>query len=150
MAHTFTNLLTHVIFSTKDRLPYIDGDLKAQLYPYMVGILREIDVRTPIINGTSDHVHLLVQLPPVLALSNAMRILKTNSSKWVHDRWPTRSKFAWQTGYGAFSVSKSNAGAVFGYIADQEEHHRKKTFQEEFWEYLKKHEIDYDERYIWE
>ena len=78
MAHTFTNLLTHVIFSTKDRLPHIDSDLKAQLYPYMVGILRELDGRRPIINGTSDHVHILVQLPPVLALSDAMRILKTN------------------------------------------------------------------------
>jgi putative transposase len=102
MAHTFTNLLTHSIFSTKDRLPQIDSDLKTHL------------------------------------------------SKWVHDRWPERSKFAWQTGYGAFSVSKSNADAVFGYIADQEEHHRKKTFQEEFVEYLKRHEIEYDERYIWE
>ena len=150
MAHTFTNLLTHIIFSTKDRLPHIDDDLRAQLYPYMVGILRELDGKTSIINGTSDHVHLLVQLPPVLALSDAMRILKTNSSKWVHDRWPVRSKFGWQTGYGAFSVSKSNADAVSRYIADQEEHHRKKTFQEEFLEYLKKHEIEYDERYIWE
>jgi REP-associated tyrosine transposase len=116
----------------------------------MVGILRELDGNTSIINGTSDHVHLLVQFPPGLSLSDAMRILKTNSSKWIHDRWPARSKFAWQTGYGAFSVSKSSAGAVFGYIADQEEHHRRKTFQEEFLEYLKKHEIDYDERYIWE
>lgn len=150
MAHTFTNLLTHIIFSTKDRLPHIDADLKAQLYPYMVGILRELDGKTSIINGTSDHVHLLVQLPPVLSLSDAMRILKTNSSKWVHDRWPARSKFAWQTGYGAFSVSKSNADAVARYIADQEEHHQKKTFQEEFVEYLKRHEIEYDERYIWE
>ena len=150
MAHTFTNLLTHVIFSTKDRLPHIDADLKAQLYPYVVGILRELDGKTSIINGTSDHVHLLVQLPPVLSLSDAMRILKTNSSKWVHDRWPARSQFGWQTGYGAFSVSGSNADAVFGYIADQEEHHRRKTFQEEFLEYLRKHQIEYDERYIWE
>jgi REP element-mobilizing transposase RayT len=92
MAHTFTNLLTHVIFSTKDRLSQIDGDLKAQLYPYMVGILRELDGKTSIVSGTPDHVHLLVQLPPILALSDAMRILKTNSSKWVHDRWPVRSK----------------------------------------------------------
>jgi len=116
----------------------------------MVGILRELDGKTSIVNGTPDHVHLLVQLPPALALSDAMRILKTNSSKWVHDRWPVRSKFGWQTGYGAFSVSKSNADAVSRYIADQEEHHRKKTFQAEFLEYLKKHEIEYDERYIWE
>ena len=92
----------------------------------------------------------MVQLPPDLALSDAVRVLKTNSSKWVHEQWPTRSKFAWQTGYGAFSVSKSNAAAVTKYIADQEKHHRRKTFQEEFLEYLKKHEIAYDERYIWE
>jgi len=81
MAHTFTNLLTHIIFSTKDRLPHIDTGLKAQLYPYMVGILRELDGNTSIINGTSDHVHLLVQFPPGLSLSDAMRILKT--SKWI-------------------------------------------------------------------
>jgi len=150
MAHTFTNLVTHIIFSTKDRLPQIDVDLKSQLYPYMGGIIRELDGKASLINGTFDHVHLLVQLPPVLALSDAMRVLKTNSSKWVHEQWPARSKFAWQTGYGAFSVSKSNADAVGRYIADQEEHHRSKTFQEEFLEYLKKHEIDYDEKYIWE
>jgi len=150
VAHTFTNLLTHIIFSTKDRLPQIDADLKAQLYPYMVGIFRELDGKISIINGTSDHVHLLVQLPPVLPLSDAMRILKTNSSKWVHEQWTARSKFAWQTGYGAFSVSRSNADAVARYIANQEEHHRRKTFQEEFLEYLNKHEIEYDERYIWE
>ena len=92
----------------------------------------------------------MVQLPPDLALSDAVRVLKTNSSKWVHEQWPARSKFAWQTGYGAFSVSKSNAAAVTKYIADQEKPHRRKTFQEEFLEYLKKHEIAYDERYIWE
>jgi len=150
MAHTFTNLLTHIVFSTKDRLPQIEDDLKAQLCPYMGGILRELDGKASIINGTSDHVHLLVQSPPVLALSDAMRVLKTNSSKWVHERWPARDKFGWQTGYGAFSVSKSNADAVSRYIADQAEHHLKKTFQEEFLEYLRKHEIEYDERYIWE
>ena len=87
---------------------------------------------------------------PVLALSDAMRILKTNSSKWVHDRWPTRSKFGWQTGYGAFSVSKSNADAVFGYIADQEEHHRKIGFQDELRALLRKHEIEWDEKYVWD
>jgi len=150
MAHTFTNLLTHIIFSTKNRLPQIDGDLKERLHPYLGGILRKLDGKASIVNGTCDHVHLMVQLPPDLALSDAVRVLKTNSSKWVHEQWPTRSKFAWQTGYGAFSVSKSNAAAVTKYIADQEKHHRRKTFQEEFLEYLKKHEIAYDERYIWE
>jgi REP element-mobilizing transposase RayT len=150
MAHTFTNLLTHVIFSTKDRVPHIDAELKPDLFAYMGGIVREIDGKALGINGTADHVHLLIKLPPTIAISDAMRVLKTNSSRWVHEQWDSRSAFGWQTGYGAFSVSQSNVPAVLRYIANQEEHHRKVSFQEEFLAYLKKHGIEYDERYIWE
>jgi putative transposase len=150
MAHTFTNLLTHVIFSTKDRLPSIDREVKPHLLPYLGGIVRELEGRALIINGTPDHVHLLIGLPPTVCVSDAMRIVKANSSRWVHEKWPEHSKFAWQVGYGAFSVSQSNIAAVRQYIADQEEHHRKISFQEDFLAYLKKHKIEYDERYIWE
>jgi len=150
MAHTFTNLLTHVIFSTKDRLPSIDTEVKPHLLRYLGGIVRELDGRLLIVNGTPDHVHLLIALPPAVCVSDAMRVVKTNSSRWVHDKWADRSRFAWQVGYGAFSVSQSNLTAVRQYIADQEEHHRKISFQEEFLAYLKKHEIEHDERYIWE
>jgi putative transposase len=150
MAHTFANLLTHVIFSTKDRIGFIDADLGPSLYPYMGGIIREINGTALAINGPQDHVHLLVSLPANVAISDAMRVLKTNSSRWVHEQWPQRRGFAWQTGYGVFSVSQSNADQVCAYIANQEEHHRHVSFQEEFLAFLKRHGIAFDERYIWE
>lgn len=149
MAHTFTNLLTHIVFSTKHRTPQLDQELKPQLLAYMGGIVRELNGVALLINGTADHVHLLVRLPATLALANVLRTIKTNSSRWVHEKWPARSDFVWQTGYGAFSVSQSNASAVLRYIATQEEHHRKVSFQQEMIAYLRRHGIDYDERHIW-
>ncbi len=101
-------------------------------------------------NGTIDHVHLLVSLPPRVAVSDALRFLKPNSSGWVHDRWAKRRSFGWQLGYGAFSVSKSHVPEVLKYIANQEMHHSKVSFKEEFIEFLKKHDIEYGERYLWE
>jgi REP element-mobilizing transposase RayT len=150
MAHTFTNLLTHVIFSTKDRTPSIDAELRPQLFAYMGGIVREHNGTALMVNGTADHVHLLLRLPPTISLAETTRVLRTNSSRWIHEKWPSRSTFGWQTGYGAFSVSQSNVSAVLRYIANQEEHHRKVSFQEEFVAYLRRHGIEYDERYIWE
>jgi putative transposase len=150
MAHTFINLLTHIIFSTKHRAPQIDQELKSQLLVYMGGIVREIRGVALLINGTADHVHLLVRLPATVALADILRVIKTTSSRWVHEKWSTRSDFAWQTGYGAFSVSQSNAEVVLRYIANQEEHHRKISFQQEMVTYLRRNKIEYDERYIWE
>jgi len=150
MAHTYTNLLTHVIFSTKDRTPLIDAELKPKLLAYMGGILREMKGTALIINGTKDHVHLLIGLPPPLSLSEVMRVVKTNSSKWVHETRSSRATFGWQSGYGAFSVSQSNVTTVSEYIAHQEEHHKRVSFKEEFLSFLKKHGIEYDERYIWQ
>jgi REP element-mobilizing transposase RayT len=150
MAHTFTNLLTHVIFSTKDRASYIDAELKPELLAYLGGMIREVGGKAYAINGTTDHVHLFINLSPAIALSDAMRAVKANSSRWVSEKWLSRKSFGWQIGYGAFSVSKSNVSEVVKYIRNQESHHRKVTFQEEFIAFLKKHEIGYDERYIWE
>jgi len=150
MAHTYTNLLTHIIFSTKNREPTINDEIRSRLFPYMGGVLREIQVRPILINGTSDHVHLLIAIPPAISVSDSMRILKTNSSRWVHETWPRTTDFGWQAGYGAFSVSQSNAEAVRAYIADQENHHRHLTFKDEFLAFLRRHEIEFDERYIWE
>ena len=150
MAHTFTNLLTHVIFGTKDRTSSIDAELKPQLFAYMGGIVREYDSTALMVNGTADHVHLLLRLPPSVSIAEAMRVLKANSSRWVHEKWPSHSTFGWQTGYGAFSVSQSNVSAVLRYIVNQEEHHRKVSFQEEFVTYLQRHGIEYDGRYIWQ
>ena len=150
MAHTFTNLLCHVIFSTKDRLPQIDADLRPRLMAYLGGIVRELHAAPLIANGPDDHVHLLVGLPATLAVADLVRVVKANAWRWVHEQWPARKAFAWQTGYGAFSVSQSSAEAVRQYIAGQEEHHRHVSFQEEFVAFLKRHGIAYDDRYIWE
>ena len=149
MSRTFTNLLTHLIFSTKNRDPMIVLEIEPELHRYLGGLTRDLKGKAYGINGTFDHVHMLVSLPPVVSISDALRYLKANSSGWVHDKWPSKP-FAWQLGYGAFSVSKSNVPEVLRYIARQKEHHRKVTFKEEFLEFLIKYGIEYDERYIWD
>ena len=148
MSHTAGNVILHLIFSTKDREPLITPEIRNDLFAYLGGIIREMKGTALIVNGTSDHVHLLVRIRPVHAVAQIARLIKANSSKWVHEKWNTR--FAWQTGYGAFSVSESNVSVVSQYIAEQEEHHKKHTFQEEYVAFLRKNSIPYDERYIWE
>jgi len=149
MSRTFTNLLTHLVFSTRDREPFIVPELKPELYAYLGGLAHELRGKPYGINGTSDHVHMLISLPPSVSISEALRFIKSNSSGWVHDKWPKRRALAWQLGYGAFSVSKSNVPGVLKYIRNQEAHHRKIAFKEELIDFLLKHEIEYDERYIW-
>ena len=148
MSRTFTKLLTHIIFSTRDREPLIVPEFKSELYAYLGGLTRELRGKAYATNGTTDHVHMLVGLPPVVSISEGMRFIKSNSSGWIHDKWPRKS-FGWQLGYGAFSVSKSNVPEVLRYIANQEVHHRRSTFKEEFLDLLRRYEIDCDERYIW-
>jgi REP element-mobilizing transposase RayT len=150
MAHTFTHLLAHIIFSTKNREPLLDADLKPRLFAYMGGIVRELGGAALLINGPTDHVHLLVSLPSTKSISDFMRVLKTNSSRWVHEQFPAKQTFAWQTGYGAFSVSESNRCAVEKYIANQEEHHRVTDFKDEFISFLKRHGMGYEEKYLWD
>ena len=116
----------------------------------MGGIVRNLKATALNINGPMDHVHLLVVLPPTLCMSDFLRDLKSNSTGWVREQGPKRFAFGWQIGYGAFSVSESNVEEVKAYIANQEEHHRIMSFQEEFVSLLKKHGIQYDEKYIWE
>ncbi|HMD85580.1 MAG TPA: IS200/IS605 family transposase [Terriglobia bacterium] len=131
MAHTFASLYTHVIFSTKDRLPFLTAELRPDLLAYRGGIVRKLGGKLVDANARLDHVHCLLSLPPALAVADALRILKTNSSAWVHET-RRRAAFAWQAGYGAFSVSQSNVPAVVKYIRNQDQHHRRITFQEEF------------------
>lgn len=150
MAHTFTNLRTHIIFSPKDRLPVITADLKTRLFAYLGGIIRDLNGKAIIVGGTADHVHLLLSMTPTLSISETLRLLKANSSRWVNRERSTKQAFAWQSGYGAFSVSESSAAAVVKYIQSQEEHHKRVSFQEEFVAFLKKNGITYDERYLWE
>ncbi|MFZ0961281.1 MAG: IS200/IS605 family transposase [Terriglobia bacterium] len=148
MSHSYTNLLTHVIFSTKDREPLITAALRDDLLAYLGGIVRELGGALRAANARPEHVHLLCSLPPTVAMADALRVVKTNSSRWVH-RSRNYSGFEWQAGYGAFSVSHSLAPAVVRYIGDQEKHHRRVTFQEELIAFLQKNGIAYDERYIW-
>lgn len=148
MPHTHTNLLTHIVFGTKDRMPLIPAELKHQLHAYMGGIVREVGGKAYTINGTTDHVHLLISLPPALALSDAIRVLKANSSRWMRGE-KKADKFGWQPGYGAFSVSQSNAKAVAAYIDGQEEHHRKVSFRDVFVAFLKKNQIEFEEKFLW-
>ena len=149
MAQTFTNLLTHVIFSTKERRPCIRPEWKPNLLAYMGGIVRELNGKALAIDGANDHVHILLWMPPTRSISETLRILKTNSSRWVNQECGMKQSFAWQAGYGAFSVSHSTAPAVVRYIRGQENHHQRVSFQEEFVEFLKRNGIEYDERYIW-
>jgi putative transposase len=149
MSHTYSYLATHIMFSTKDRLPTITADLKPRLWTYMNGVISNIGDKALAINGMADHAHLLVLLPPTIAMAETLRALKTNSSKWVHENWREQSKFAWQSGYSAFSVSRSGVKDVVRYIDNQEEHHRKFSYQGELLALFKKHGIEYDERHIW-
>jgi REP element-mobilizing transposase RayT len=119
MPHTTTNLLVHFIFSTKQRCALIKPDFEKDLHAYLGGIIRQIGGTALCVNGTGDHIHLLVRMPADHSVAEMARLIKTNSSKWVHGRWPEHRGFAWQTGYGAFTVSESSADAVRDYISDQ-------------------------------
>ena len=149
MGHTYTNLLTHIIFSTKDRLPYLRDEQRHDVFTYMGGIVRELKGSALNVNGVDDHVHILVRLPASFAVARAAEIIKTNSSRWIHERRILHRSFAWQAGYSAFSVSESQSEEVCKYITNQQEHHRKFTFQEELLAFLERSHIQYDERYIW-
>jgi REP element-mobilizing transposase RayT len=150
MAHTYTSILVHAVFSTSGRAPLLTDDLRPEMHAYLAGILRRLEAVPIIVGGATDHVHLLARLPADLAVSDCLRMLKTNSSRWAKQRWPQRRSFAWQGGYGAFSVSESKRGAVIRYIQDQEQHHRRISFQEELLKLLKNHGVEFDERYIWQ
>jgi putative transposase len=149
VAHTFVNALFHCVFSTKQRRRLITPDLQERLWPLMGGIAREQGLKALTIGGVEDHVHLLLSLPATIALAKAIQAIKGASSRWVHDTFPEHRLFAWQEGYGAFSIGTSQTEATLDYIRSQPEHHRQTTFQEEFRMFLKKHGIEYDERYVW-
>ena len=147
---TFTNLLFHIVYSTKYRTASIRPDWRDELFGYIGGIVREQKGTLVKIGGVEDHVHLLAKLSPTIAISDVLRTIKSNSSKWINERSDVDRKFVWQSGYAAFSVSESRAPIVSAYIAKQAEHHRTKTFEEEFIEILKKHKVEYDPRYVFE
>jgi REP-associated tyrosine transposase len=148
MAESFTNLIYHIVFSTKNRQPLITDAHQSRLYEYIGGTIRGLGGISLAINGTEDHVHLLAKLRPDKALSDVLRDLKANASGWMHDVFPDLKDFSWQRGYGAFTVSQSNIEKVQDYIARQKEHHQKKSFRDEFIGFLEANGIEYDERYL--
>jgi putative transposase len=148
MAGTFSRLLYHTVFSTKGRTPFIDQDLRSKLYPYLEGTVRQKGGWLLALGGMPDHVHLLVRLKTDKSIAEAVRVIKASSSKWVHEQPDLPGQFAWQSGYVAFSVSESQEAVVRAYILNQEEHHRKRTFEEELIELLKKHNIEFDPAYL--
>jgi REP element-mobilizing transposase RayT len=137
------------VFSTKERRPLITPELRERLWPFLGGIARQNKMKAVEIGGVADHVHLLLSLPATIPVSKAMQLIKGGSSKWIHETFPDQKLFSWQEEYGAFSVSVSQLDKTIAYIRGQPEHHRKLTFQEEFLMLLKKHGIEYDERYLW-
>jgi putative transposase len=149
VSHSYVSALYHCVFSTKERHKTITEEFQERLWRYMGGIARENQMRMLTIGGVEDHVHLLLSLPSALSIAKAMQLIKGGTSKWVHDTFPQHKNFEWQEGYGAFTVGISQVVDTKKYITNQREHHRAKSFQEEFIAILEKHGIEYDPRYIW-
>ena len=149
MPHSYISCCIHYVFSTKDRCRTISPEMRERLWAYMGGIARENKMKALAVGGTADHVHILLVLPSTISIAKAIQLIKGGSSKWLSDAFPALRNFAWQEGYGAFSISVSGIDDTVAYIKAQDEHHRKRTFEEEFLAFLKKHGIAYDERYIW-
>jgi len=149
VAQTLVSILVHVIFSTKERRHLIKAEVQAALYAYMAGTMKNLDSPCLAIGGTTNHVHLLTALSKKTALSEVIGELKKSSSKWIKTKGPAYAHFAWQEGYGAFSIGLSQVEVLKRYIARQEEHHKTRSFEEELIATLKKYDVAYDERYIW-
>ncbi len=140
----------HLVFSTKNRLPLIDDDIRDSLHRYMAVVYQDISCPSLIINSVEDHIHALFVLSRTMAICDVVEKIKVSSSKWIKKQDPRFRNFAWQGGYGDFGVSKSDVDSVRAYIANQQEHHRELSFQDEYRAFLRRHEITYDERYVWD
>ena len=150
MANTYTQLYFHIVFAVKGRSNYISEQWKDELYKYISGIIANKDQKLMIMNGMPNHIHLLIGTKPNCNLSDLIRDIKANSSKWINEKKFTNFHFEWQTGFGAFTVSQSVVSNVIEYIKNQEEHHRKKTFKEEYVEFLKAYQIDFKDEYLFD
>jgi REP element-mobilizing transposase RayT len=150
MPGTYSNLLYHLVFSTKGRANLIAQNIEPRLHEFLGGIVRSERGTAYQIGGTANHVHLLIRWRTDESVATLLRTLKSRSSAWVHETFPVMSGFRWQEGYGAFTVSQSQSDVVNRYISSQEQHHRATTFEEEFVAFLQAHNIQYDERYLWD
>ena len=150
MAQSLSNVLLHIVFSTKNRQNWIQPDIESELYRYLAATCRSFDCPAIQIGGTKNHVHILCRMARTITISKLVEKVKTGSSKWIKTKRTDFSKFSWQNGYGAFSIGVSNLNALKKYIANQEEHHKHRSFRDEFRELLQKYQIKYDERYLWD
>ncbi len=150
MPQSLARLRIHLVFSTKNRAPLIDDAIRDSLHRYMAVVLENLGCPATLINSVEDHVHILFELARTVTVSQAVEEVKKTSSKWIKTQGAQFATFAWQAGYGAFAVSESNVPAVRDYIARQRDHHRKKTFQDEYLAFLERHGIAFDERYVWD
>jgi REP element-mobilizing transposase RayT len=151
MPQSLAKVVTHIVFSTKQRYPFLASqEIRNEMHSYLGGTCNKIGCPVITVGGVADHVHVLCHLSRTLSIAQILQDIKQSSSAWVKTKGVEYGKFAWQNGYGIFSVSHSDIERVKNYIKTQEEHHRHKTFQEEFREFLKAYEIEYDERYMWD
>jgi len=150
VAHSYANLLVHIVFGTKNREPLLTDAIRPDVLHFLAGGVREMKATPLEINGRPDHVHILAKIRPDGALSDLLRDIKARSSGWIHRTWPDLQAFAWQSGYGAFSVDPLNVEMIRNYIRNQEEHHREASFESEYIGLLDKAGIEYDLRYLWE
>ena len=150
MPQSLSSILIHLIFSTKNREPFLTPEIDAELYPYMASILKALKSPALIINGTSDHLHTLFSLSRVATVADVVEEVKTESSKWIKRKGIEFRNFHWQSGYGAFSIGQSQVSTVKRCIGRQKQHHRRVTFQDEYRKFLKAYEVEYDERYVWD
>ena len=149
MTHTYTELTYHLVWSTKNREPVISPLFQERLYQYIGGSFRNLGAICLEIGGVADHIHILARIPPSIAIANLMREVKTSSTKWLQQDVICNQSFAWQEGYGAFSVSSTHIAPITQYIKNQEEHHKGVTFKEEFINLLHKNEVKFEEKYLW-
>jgi putative transposase len=150
MAGTFHNIKLHLVFSTKHRKPWMTPDVRPRIHDYLGGIIRSERGAVIAIGGVADHVHILFGWRTDESIATLARNLKANSSRWIHETFPALRDFAWQEGYSVFSVSQSQVPVVTNYIQGQDEHHRVKPFREELLEFLRKHEVSFDEKYVFD
>ena len=150
MAQSLSKVYLHIVFSTKKRFPFIKPEIEDELYAYIGGTIKKLGGIPFIINGMGDHIHIFSTLPRTIALSKFLEEIKRSSSKWIKTKETAYQNFAWQGGYAAFSVSDSVKDTVVKYIQNQKEHHRSLSFKEEVIKFLKKYDLDYDEKYLWD
>lgn len=150
MPQSLSSVLIHLVFSTKHRQPFITPVIETELYPYLATVFRESKCPALKVGGYTDHIHALFSLSRTVTIAEVVEEVKKRSSKWIKTKGPEFEEFAWQNGYGAFSVSQSNVQAVKKYVENQKQHHSRQGFQDEFRELLRKHNVEFDERYVWD